>query len=139
MRIMNEYIKDVKKELENALNNKDLDYIGSLLYDLTQYAIIMKSNNIILISTTMRDVIYAYSIFVEDYILPEKFQDTIIIKAINFIKEGLSYLDKSDFNPDIIISLFNWIRTIKFETETDLKEIRNKKDFQKKKIENLIE
>ncbi len=139
MRIMNEYIKNVKKELENALNNKDLDYIGSLLYDLTQYAIIMKSNNIILISTTMRDVIYAYSIFVEDYILPEKFQDTIIIKAINFIKEGLSYLDKSDFNPDIIISLFNWIRTIKFETETDLKEIRNKKDFQKKKIENLIE
>ena len=136
---MNEYIKNVKKELENALNNKDLDYIGSLLYDLTQYAIIMKSNNIILISTTMRDVIYAYSIFVEDYILPEKFQDTIIIKAINFIKEGLSYLDKSDFNPDIIISLFNWIRTIKFETETDLKEIRNKKDFQKKKIENLIE
>ena len=136
---MNEYIKNVKKELENALNNKDLDYIGSLLYDLTQYAIIMKSNNIILITTTMRDVIYAYSIFVEDYILPEKFQDTIIIKAINFIKEGLSYLDKSDFNPDIIISLFNWIRTIKFEKETDLKKIRNKKDFQKKKIENLIE
>lgn len=139
MRIMNEYIKNVKKELEDALNNKDLDYIGSLLYDLTQYAVIMKSNNIILITTTMRDVIYAYNIFVEDYILPEKFQDTIIIKAINFIKEGLSYLDKSDFNPDIIISLFNWIRTIKFETETDLKEIRNKKDFQKKRIENLIE
>lgn len=139
MTIMNEYIKNVKKELEDALNNKDLDYIGSLLYDLTQYAVIMKNNNIILITTTMRDITYAYNIFVEDYILPEKFQDTIIKKAIDFINEGLSYLDKSDFNTDIIISLFNWIRKIKFETETDLKKIRNKKDFQKKKIENLIE
>jgi len=136
---MNEYIKNVKKELEDALNNKDLDYIGSLLYDLTQYAVIMKNNNIILITTTMRDITYAYNIFVEDYIIPEKFQDTIIKKAIDFINEGLSYLDKSDFNTDIIISLFNWIRKIKFETETDLKKIRNKKDFQKKKIENLIE
>ena len=99
----------------------------------------MKKSNIITISTTMREVIYAYNIFVEDYILPEKFQDTIVKKAIDFINEGLSYLDKSDFNPDIIISLFNWIRKIKFEIETDLKEIRNKKDFQKKKIENLIE
>jgi len=136
---MNDYIINIKKNLEDAIDNRDLDFIGNLLYDLTQYAVIMKSNNLIFVSSIMKDVIVAYSIIVEDYVLPEKFQDVIIKKAIDFIKEGLPYLNKTDFSHDDIILLFNWVRSSKSETEIDMKEIRNKKEFQRKKINNFIE
>ena len=139
MRTMNDYIINIKKNLEDAIDNRDLDFIGNLLYDLTQYAVIMKSNNLIFVSSIMKDVIVAYSIIVEDYVLPEKFQDVIIKKAIDFIKEGLPYLNKTDFSHDDIILLFNWVRSSKSETEIDMKEIRNKKEFQRKKINNFIE
>ncbi|HEC39346.1 hypothetical protein LCGC14_0757190 [marine sediment metagenome] len=136
---MNEYIINIKKNLEDAIDNRDLDLIGNILYDLIQYAVIMKSNNLIFVSSIMRDVIIAYSIIVEEYVLPEKRQDVIIKRAMGFIKEGLPYLNKTDFSNDDIISVFNWVRSSKSETEIDMKEIRNKKEFQRKKITNFIE
>ncbi|KKK44523.1 MAG: hypothetical protein Lokiarch_17580 [Candidatus Lokiarchaeum sp. GC14_75] len=139
MRNMNEYIINIKKNLEDAIDNRDLDLIGNILYDLIQYAVIMKSNNLIFVSSIMRDVIIAYSIIVEEYVLPEKRQDVIIKRAMGFIKEGLPYLNKTDFSNDDIISVFNWVRSSKSETEIDMKEIRNKKEFQRKKITNFIE
>lgn len=136
---MDEYIKNIKKKLEDAITDKELDFIGSLLYDLTQYAIIMKNNNLIFITSIMKDVIYAYNIYVEDYDLPEDIENKIIKKAINFLKEALPFLNKTDFSHDEIISLFNWVRSIKSETEIDMREIRYKKEFQRKKITNFIE
>lgn len=139
MGTMNEYIINIKKNLEDAIDNRDLDLIGNILYDLIQYAVIMKNNNLIFVSSIMKDVIIAYSIIVEEYVLPEKHHDVIIKKTMDFVKEGLPYLNKTDFSHDDIISVFNWVRSSKSETEIDMKEIRNKKEFQRKKINSFIE
>jgi len=139
MSIMNLYIENVIKRIKEGIDEKDLEFIANTLIDLIHYAIILKEDNLIFIASIMKDIVIDYSMILDEYILPEDFENRTIDKVMNFIEQPLNFLDKSDFTHDDIIWLFNWNKTIKNQIEKDMYLIRSKKDFKQKKISEFVE
>jgi len=136
---MNLYIENVIKRIKEGIDEKDLEFIANTLIDLIHYAIILKEDNLIFIASIMKDIVIDYSMILDEYILPEDFENRTIDKVMNFIEQPLNFLDKSDFTHDDIIWLFNWNKTIKNQIEKDMYLIRSKKDFKQKKISEFVE
>ncbi len=139
MSIMNLYIENVIKRIKEGIDEKDLEFIANTLIDLIHYAIILKEDNLIFIASIMKDIVIDYSMILDEYILPEDFENRTIDKVMNFIEQPLNFLDKSDFTHDDIIWLFNWNKTIKNQIEKDMYLIRSKKKFKQKKINEFVE
>lgn len=136
---MDNYIQEVKKYLTSAIEEKNLNFVGTLIYELIHYAIIIKQENLIFLSSIIKDSVIGYDMIINDYELPENIESQLLETFKSLLNRALDFLDKSELTQQDKIDIFNWSKNAKVQLEKDIYEIRAVKKYKRKSIEEFIQ
>lgn len=136
---MDNYIQEVKKYLKSAIEEKNLNFVGTLIYELIHYAIIIKQENLIFLSSIIKDSVIGYDMTINDYELPENIESQLLETFKSLLNRALDFLDKSELTQQDKIDIFNWSKNAKVQLEKDIYEIRAVKKYKRKSIEEFIQ
>lgn len=116
---MEKYINKISERIKEAINEKDLDFLGNALVEFMRYGIVMDEDNIILITSEARDIIGLYSVIIDQFLENDDQIKEMTSKSIEPIEKFVEFTKKKEITSEDKSEFFNLLKRYRVNSEKD--------------------